>query len=61
MSGYLCTLSYFSQDQLFQVFRETSVPEKTALLLRYYREYFKVLDESWSVLTTKEEDKTRKR
>ena len=37
MTGYLCTLSYFSQDQLYQVFRETSVPEKTALLLKYYR------------------------
>lgn len=61
LTGYLCTLSYFSQDQLYQVFRETSVPEKTALLLKYYREYSRVLDENWAVLSTREESKVRQR
>jgi hypothetical protein len=44
MSGYLCTLSYFSQDQLYQVFKEVAIQDKITLLLRYYRDYFKVLD-----------------
>lgn len=51
MSGYLCTLSYFSQDQLYQVFRLASIQDKIALLLRYYRDYFKVLNENWNKLT----------
>lgn len=50
MSGYLASLSYFSQDQIYQVFRMTNTQEKISLLLRYYRVYIKVLEESWNRL-----------
>lgn len=62
MSGYLCTLSYFSQDQLYQVFRLASIQDKISLLLRYYRDYYKVLSENWNKLTGLEGDeKNRKK
>ncbi len=50
MSGYLASLSYFSQDQIYQAFRMTNTQEKISLLLRYYREYIRVFEENWNKL-----------
>jgi hypothetical protein len=50
MSTYLCTVSYFSLDQLYQVFRTTAVQDKIALLLRHYRQFLTVLEHDWKLL-----------
>lgn len=41
----------------------TAINDKIALLLRYYRDYFKVLEENWAALSgnTKEDDKARRK
>jgi len=50
MSTYLCTLSYFSLDQLYQIFKMTAINEKVALLIRYYKQFLTVLEHDWKLL-----------
>lgn len=53
MTGYLCTLSYFSKDQLYQIFKLTDLHEKIILLIRYYSNFIRVLNENWNNLANK--------
>ena len=47
MTGYLCTLSFFSQDRLYTIFKTAPLVERIPLLLSCYREYLEVLEEKW--------------
>ena len=44
LTGYLCTLSFFSQDKLYTVFKTASLIERIPLLLSCYKEYYEVLE-----------------
>ena len=37
LTGYLCTLSFFSQDKLYNLFRIYKLEEKIPMLLECYR------------------------
>lgn len=43
MTGYLCTLSFFSQDRLYTIFKTTDLSLRIPMLLKCYREYYEVL------------------
>lgn len=59
MTGYLCTLSYFSQDRLYTIFKTASLQERIPLLLNCYREYLDVLEEKWKGLSSQAAPETR--
>ena len=44
MTGYLCTLSFFSQDKLYTIFKTANLQDRIPLLLSCYREYLDVLE-----------------
>jgi hypothetical protein len=44
LSGYLCTLSFFTPLQLYELFQMTFLPEKLKLLIKYYRDYIGSLE-----------------
>jgi hypothetical protein len=59
MTGYLCTLSYFSQDRLYTIFKTAALQERIPMLLRCYREYHSVLEEQWKGLSSQGGQETR--
>lgn len=61
MTGYLCTLSFFSQDKLYTVFKTAPLAERIPLLLSCYKEYLEVLEEKWKNLSTQAAPETRQK
>ena len=52
MTGYLCTLSFFSIDRLYTIFKTANLQERIPLLLACYKEYLEVLEENWKGLSS---------
>lgn len=59
MTGYLCTLSFFSQDRLYTIFKTANLQERIPLLLSCYREYLDMLEERWKELSSQAAPESR--
>jgi ATP-dependent Lon protease len=61
LTGYLCTLSYFSQDKIYSIFKIAVLQERLPLLVKCYREYVGLLESEWKGLTVRTSPEMREK
>ena len=61
LTGYLCTLSYFSADKIYSIFKLTVLQDRLPILVKYYREYVNILETEWKGLSVQTTNETREK
>lgn len=61
LTGYLCTLSYFSADKIYNIFKLTMLQDRLPILVKYYRDYVNILETEWKGLSVQTTTETREK